>query len=171
MVWVFSSSAEFVNSLRIGESIFNIFSISHVALCKYEQNLFIYFNLCDVVEVAIIHMLIEPNLAIRKIWKEKILNFLMYFLATYLSHVRNLVDLFLNSIFGGFFFCLEKQIPIFFPTIFPWAWHLMPSCPCHVLGSPPIFNLQIVPKFGFPILSISNFYNTFIVLIQTKRNL
>jgi hypothetical protein len=24
-------------------------------------------------------------------------------LATYLSHVRNLVDLFLNSIFGGFF--------------------------------------------------------------------
>jgi hypothetical protein len=48
---------------------------------------------------------------------------------------------------------------------------LMPSCPCHVLGSPPIFNLQIVPKFGFPILSISNFYNTFIVLIRTKRNL
>jgi hypothetical protein len=67
MVWVFSSSAEFVNSLRIGESIFNIFSISHVALCKYEQNLFIYFNLCDVVEVAIIHKPIEPNLAIRKI--------------------------------------------------------------------------------------------------------
>jgi hypothetical protein len=35
----------------------------------------------------------------------------------------------------------------------------MPSCPCHGLGSSPIFNLQIVPKFGFPILSISNFYS------------
>jgi hypothetical protein len=66
MVWVFSSSAEFVNSLRIGESIFNIFGISHVALCEYEQ-LFIYLNLCDVVEVAIIHKPIEPNLATRKI--------------------------------------------------------------------------------------------------------
>jgi hypothetical protein len=41
MVWVFSSSAEFVNSLRIGESIINIFGISHVALCEYEQQ-FIY---------------------------------------------------------------------------------------------------------------------------------
>jgi len=82
----------------------------------------------------------------------------MYFLATYLSHVRNLVVLFLNLIFGGFF-CLEKKIPIFFPTIFPWAWHLMPSCPCHGLGSPPVFDLQIVPKFGFPIFSISNFYS------------
>jgi hypothetical protein len=71
MVWVFSSSAEFVNSLRIGELTFSIFSISHVAFCEYEQN-FIYFNLCDVVEIAIIHMPIEPNLAIRKILKENI---------------------------------------------------------------------------------------------------
>jgi hypothetical protein len=52
-------------------------------------------------------MPIEPNLAIRKIWKENI-KCPYVFLATYLSHVRNLVDLFLNSIFGGFF-CFEKN--------------------------------------------------------------
>lgn len=38
----------------------------------------------------------------------------MFFLATYLSHVRNLVDLFLNSIFGGFFFLPWKTNPNLF---------------------------------------------------------